>query len=159
MPSVVGLGVWLWTWVLGVSLCRFGVGLLDLGFEVWGLRFWVFGIGFEGCGLWMFGFRFTLFSLFWITGFKFQILTSAYRGTISRVTGEPPGRSRGNHVEGSGGTSGPCDTYRYLFWTVRTRKASLVGEKTKPPSTILNDPPARVFVVCWRWLSARSYLV
>jgi hypothetical protein len=66
---------------------------------------------------------------FWITGFKFQILTSAYRGSISGVTGEPPGRSRGNHVEGSGGTGGPGDTYRYLFETVRTPKASLVGEK------------------------------
>jgi len=45
--------------------------------------------------------------------------------------GEPSGGSRGNLLEGSGGTGGLSHTYRYVFRTVRTPKASLVGEQSK----------------------------
>ena len=92
---------------------------LGLGCWIWGLRFGVLVFEFRVLGLGVVGFGclglvLHCFFELWITGSKFQILTSAYRGTILRVTGEPPGRSRGNHVEGSGGTGGPGDTYRYL---------------------------------------------
>ena len=76
---------------------------MGLGCWIWGLRLGVLDSEFRVLGLGAVGFGYLvlvldLFFEFWITGFRFQILTSEYRGTISRVTG-------GNHLEGHGGTS------------------------------------------------------
>ena len=129
-----------WGFDFGLGCCVLVCVGLALGCWIWGLRFgvwdfefWVLGLGVVGFGC--LGLVLHYFFGIWVTGFKLKILTAAYRGTISRVTGEPPGRSRGNHVDGSGGTGGPCDTYRYLFRTVRTPKASLVGEKSRYESS------------------------
>ena len=107
-------GLGLGCWIRGL---RFGV----LDFE-----FWVLGLGVVGFGCLGRFLDFVLKFGLQVLGFRF--LTSAYRGTISRVTGEPSGGSRGNLLEPTGGTGGLSNTYRYLFRTVRTPKASLVGE-------------------------------
>ena len=96
-------------WVLAFALSVLGFGFLGLGFLSFG--FWVLGFG---VGFWVWGFCVVRF---WALGCGFGFWA-----------GEPSGGSRGNLLEGSGGTGGPGHTYRYLFRTVRTPKASLVGE-------------------------------